>query len=136
MSIQAEIEADLAGKLDGAIVGTGNTITGTTTQPKVEGKLRSASVYATVGQSTRLDFGQNDWTEAFAITVWWSKQSVDRDTRADEWAAFAEALRADATLGQAIAGVYDAYLSDTAWREASDSPWVTMQAVVLVSRIE
>lgn len=136
MSIQGDIEADLAGKLETAIVGVGNAETGSLSQPKAEGRPRVAAVRATVGSSTRLAFGQNEWAEAYAVTVWWSRVAVNRATRADEWEAFAEALRLDSWLGGTIAGVYDAFLSDTSWGDAIDSPWVTMSAVVVVSRVE
>lgn len=136
MSIQDDIETDLAGKLETAITGAGNSTQGTTSQPKIEGRDRWAAVRKTVASSTRLEFRQLDWTEAFAVTVWWNKQAATRETAITEWEAFAEALRLDSWLGGTITGVYDAFVSDTTWGEAADSQWTTMDAVVIVSRIE
>ena len=91
MSVIGDIEADLAGKLETAITGAGNVVSGPVSQPRAEGKPRSASVRVTVGNAQRLDFGQNNWSEAYAVTVWWHAATVSRATRHTEWEAFAAA---------------------------------------------
>lgn len=134
MSVQGDIESALETMIEGAISGL-VAETGTRTQPEIEGDARAAIIRRTAGSGERLDYGQTRWSESFLVTVWW-RSSVGRSTRIDEWEAFAAALLADQYLGGSIAGLEDAYLSETTWGEVSDGPFVTMVAEVTAVRIE
>lgn len=133
MSNQADIETAIASKLETSIVGHGNVYLGSISQPRVEGNERYASVRGTAGRARRLLFGQLDWVESYAVTIWWAR-SVTRSTAIDEWEAFEDLLRADQYLG--LSGVVrDSYLEAKQWYDP-EGQWLTMSASIDVSRIE
>jgi hypothetical protein len=132
MSIQGDIEAAIVAHLETEIVGAGNAITGSLTQPKVEGSARYAAVRRTTGAGARLEHGQVEWSETFAVTVWWSR-SVTRATAIEEWEDFAEAILADQYL---TTEVTDAWVAATAWGDAADSPFLVMSAAIQTQRVE
>ncbi len=135
MSIQAEIEAQLQVNLEAAIAGL-IVHTGPISVPQlVEGAERVASVRMLDGDANRLEHGQTEWTETYLISLWWS-ESIQRADVQTEWKAFTDQLQGDAQLGDAIAGLTDAWLSSVAWSEAHEAQHRVMTASVTVTRFE
>ncbi len=134
MSVQSDIEAALVAMLDGAISGLSSE-TGPRTPPQAEGVLRAAHVRKTRSAGTRLEFGQTEVTDQYALTVQWHV-SIARKTVISEWEAFAAALLADQYLGGAVTGLVDAFLTETFWSEAHDANVRTQAAVIEVERVE
>ncbi len=134
MSIQTDIEQQIGIVLQGAIPGIAVSY-GSTAQPSVEGDQRAAVVRAFQGTATRLRFGQTQWEEAYAVTCYW-RPTVDRNTRMDEWQAFADSLLVNQYLQLGIDGLIEAWLSESAWGEATDGGYATMVATVSASRVE
>jgi len=134
VSVQSDIEAALVTLLAASIPGL-TAIAGATTIPTIEGKIRYATVSKTGGTARRLEYGQLDWSEDYAIVIYWN-QTIARATRITEWETVSAALLADNFLGGAVAGLADAYLTEVLWREAHDAGIVAVSAVVTVERIE
>jgi hypothetical protein len=134
MSVQSETETALVLILQTSIPDL-DAEAGPRTIPEIESTGRYGSVRRTASSGDRLDYGLIEWTEDYAVTLYWSAL-IDRETCADEWECFVADLQADADLGGTIAGVYDAFVSGTAWGEAHDAGVRTMQATVTVSRVQ
>ena len=139
-SIQTETELELV-RLLSASIQTLIVKTGPVTQPKVEGSQRYASVRFVSGSANRIDYGQTSWEESYALTIWWAA-GIARETALAEWQTFSDAVLADQFLGEndigpdQIDGLTDAFIFETRWGEAADSPWRTMTAVITTRRIE
>jgi hypothetical protein len=134
LSIQGDIEAALIVVLEANISDLVAEV-GARSIPQIEGVGRYAAVRKLAGSGDRIEFGQTDWNEDYRVTVYWPV-SVDRDDSIDDWDAFSDALLADATLGESVTGLYDAYLSETEWGEAHEAHIRTMTATVAVKRVE
>ena len=134
MSVQGDIEAALVAMLKANISGL-TAEAGPYTPPQTDGALRFASVRKTRSSGTRLEFGQTEISDHYALTITW-RATITRATVVTEWETFAAALLADQYLGGAIAGLVDAFLTETLWGEAHDAAVRTMTAVVETERIE
>lgn len=134
MSAQSDIETALVAMLDAAILELEATA-GPLAPTAVEGAIRAASVRQVAGAANRLAYGQNEWIEQYAVTVWWPS-TIDRADRLAEWDAFAAALLADQYLGDQVDGLEDASLSDVRWLETTDAHKVSIDATVITSRVE
>lgn len=135
MSAQGDTESALATLIEGAITGIVTT-TGPIVPGKLESDVRHCSIRQIESAATRLDYGQNEWTERYACVFYWS-HTIARATRIDELEAFQSAMLADQQLGEGLlTDIEDAYLAEKTWGEGAETNTVTCATVVELVRVE
>lgn len=134
MSLQALAEAQIVSMLESNI-GELSARSGAVPLSLIDGGGRHAAVRQVSASAERFAFAQSQWTEVYAVTIFWPA-TIDRADRITEWEAFRDALLADADLGAAVEGLIDAYASEYEWGDAADGSVSTLTASITTVRIE